>query len=312
VIEEVMTGKVLVTGGSGVVGSAVRRELAAQGYDVIAPRSADVDLTKMDDTVDFFRDVQPDVVVHLAARVHGLMGHVRAQGAVYLDNILINTHVVEASRLAGVGKVVAMGSTAVYSDQVQLPMSEDEIWLGSPHGSELGYAHAKRAMLAQLDCYRDQYGLDYAFAISTNVYGPDDKFDEEKGHVIPSLVSRLHRARRDGQPFTVWGTGSPTRDFLFSSDAAHALRLVMEHHTGAVNIASGRSVTIKDTVEALVAAAEFTGEVVWDRSKPDGQAARAYDITRLEQLGWKPEWSLGDGLAETFQWYCDHEPDVRR
>jgi GDP-L-fucose synthase len=256
--------------------------------------------------------VSPDLVAHLAARVHGLMGHIRAQGSVYLDNILINTNVVEASRLAGVRKVLAMGSTAVYSDMVQLPMNEDEIWLGPPHGSEFGYAHAKRAMLAQLECYRDQYGLDFAFAISTNVYGPDDKFDEEKGHVVPSLVSRLHAAQRDGRPFTVWGTGRATRDFLYSADAARALRLVLEQHSGAINVASGTSVTIKQTVEALTEAADFRGEVVWDQTKPDGQAARAYNVSRLEKLGWSTEWSLERGLAETFRWYSETEPNVRR
>jgi GDP-L-fucose synthase len=304
--------RVLVTGGSGVVGTAVRRELEDHGYDVLSPRSADVDLTKFDQTVDYFRTAAPDQVVHLAARVHGLMGHVHAQGSVYLDNILINTHVVEAARLAGVGKILAMGSTAVYSDAVTLPMSEREIWLGAPHYSESGYAHAKRSMLAQLDSYRDQYGLDYAFAISTNVFGPSDKFDEEKGHVIPSLVSRLHRVRRDGGPFTVWGTGRATRDFLYAADAAYALRLALEQHSGPINIASGTSVTIRETVEALVLAAGFEGEVVWDRSKPDGQAARAYDVSRLTALGFEPTWSLEKGLLETFEWYVDNEPNVRR
>lgn len=307
-----MAAKVLVTGGAGVVGTAVRRELEDHGYDVLSPTSADVDLTKFDQTVDYFQTAAPDQVVHLAARVHGLMGHVHAQGSVYLDNILINTHVVEAARLAGVSKILAMGSTAVYSDTVTLPMSEREIWLGAPHRSESGYAHAKRSMLAQLDSYKDQYGLDYAFAISTNVFGPSDKFDEEKGHVIPSLVSRLHRVRRDGGPFTVWGTGRATRDFLYAADAAYALRLALEQHSGPINIASGTSVTIRETVLALVLAAGFEGEVVWDRSKPDGQANRAYDVSRLTALGFEPNWSLEKGLLETFEWYVDNEPNVRR
>jgi len=301
-----------MTGGSGVVGTAMRRELEQHGYEVVSPGSAHVDLTKMDATADYFRSVEPQYVVHLAARVHGLMGHVRAQGSVYLDNILINTHVVEAARLAGATKILAMGSTAVYSDLVALPMREEEIWIGSPHGSEAGYAHAKRAMLAQLESYRDQYGLDYAFAISTNVYGPSDKFDEEKGHVIPSLTSRLHRALREGEPFTVWGTGRATRDFLYAADAARALRLTLEGHTGAINIATGTSVTIRETVETMVAVTGFQGEVVWDRSKPDGQAARAYDISRLTALGWQPAWSLEKGLQETFEWYAENEPNVRR
>lgn len=304
--------KVLLTGGSGVVGSALRRELEQHGAEVVSPRSSDVDLTKTDETVAYFRSVQPELVVHLAARVHGLMGHLRAQGAVYLDNILINTNVVEACRLSGARKVLAMGSTAVYSDQVHLPMREDEIWMGPPHGSEKGYAHAKRAMLAQLECYRDQYGLDFAFAISTNVYGPDDKFDEKKGHVIPSLVSRLHAAARDGEPLTAWGTGRATRDFLHSADAARALRLVLEHHSGPINVASGTSVTIKETVETLVEVAGFDGEVVWDLTKPDGQASRAYEVSRLEDLGWSTEYSLERGLADTYRWYSENEPDVRR
>lgn len=311
-MRKLVAAKVLLTGGNGVVGTAVKRELEYHGYGVISPGSADVDFTKRDQSVSYLRAVAPELVVHLAARVHGLMGHVHAQGSVYLDNILINTHVIEAARLAGVTKVLAMGSTAVYSDAVTLPMSEEEIWHGPPHGSEAGYAHAKRAMLAQLDSYRHQYGLDYAFAISTNVYGPADKFDEEKGHVIPSLISRLHRARRDGQAFTVWGTGRATRDFLYAADAARALRMVLEQHSGPINIASGTSVTIKETVEAMVAVTGFDGEVVWDRSKPDGQAARAYDVSRLSRLGWEPAWSLEKGLAETFDWYVENEPNVRR
>jgi GDP-L-fucose synthase len=304
--------KILVTGSSGVVGTALIAELREHGYDVVAVTSADVDLRDFDATRIYFDKVAPDAVVHLAATVCGLMGHMRRHGAVYLDNILLNTHVVEASREAGVAKFVAMGSAAVYSDLVPLPMSETGVWLGTPHWSEFGYAHAKRAMLAQLEAYRDQYGLEYAFALSTNVYGPNDKFDEQYGHVIPSLVSKFYRAATTGEAPTVWGTGQATRDFLYSRDAARGLRLMLEQATGPINLATGTSMPIREAVDTLQVVSGFAGTVNWDATKPDGQVVREYDTHKLTELGWSPTLSLAEGLAETYEWYATHFPNVRK
>jgi GDP-L-fucose synthase len=211
-----------------------------------------------------------------------------------------------------VSKLVAMGSAAVYSDLVPLPMSETDLWLGPPHWSEFGYAHAKRAMLAQLDAYRDQYGMEYAFALSTNVYGPNDKFDEQYGHVIPSLVSKFYRAATTGEAPTVWGTGTATRDFLYSRDAARGLRLMLEQATGPINLATGTSVPIRAAVETLQAVSGFAGTVNWDATKPDGQVVREYDTHKLTELGWSPMLSMTEGLTETYQWYATHFPNVRK
>jgi len=205
--------RVLITGVSGVAGRALVQELTVSGYEVIGANSARADLTRRDQAEELLDAIRPTYVVHLAGRVHGIMGNIHSQGQAFYDNIQINTNVVEASRRVGVKKIVAMGSTAIYSDIVSLPMREDDLWLGAPHYSEGGYAHAKRAMIAQLEAYREQYGMDYSFAVSTNLYGPGDKFDEAHGHVLPSLVSKVHRAQTLGIPLEVWGTGTVTRDF---------------------------------------------------------------------------------------------------
>jgi GDP-L-fucose synthase len=304
--------KAVVTGAAGVAGRAIVDALRASGYNVLGITSADVDLRIQGPTDEFFLAHRPDVVIHLAGRVHGLMGNIHSQGRAFYDNNQINVNVVEASRKAGVKKVIAMGSTAVYSDIVPLPITEDGIWMGPPHDSERGYAHAKRAMLAQLEAYLAEYGMDYAFVVSTNLYGPGDKFDEAHGHVLPSLVSKIHRAATQGTPVEVWGTGTATRDFLYSRDAAAAVLMILERFSGVINLATGSSVTIREAVETLVRVSDFKGEVRWDTTKPDGQHARAYDVSRLTELGWKPAHTFEAGLAETYLWYSENFANVRR
>ncbi len=235
------------------------------------------------------------------------MGNLEQPSRAYLDNVLMNTHVIEAARASGVRKVVAMGSAAIYSDLAELPMSEDDIWRGAPHDSEAPYAHAKRAMLAQLETYQRHDGLDFAYAVSTNLYGPHDRFDEQWGHVIPSLVSKFHRAVTTGEPVVVWGTGTPTRDLLFSRDAASALRTMAECGSGAFNLATGRSHTIREVVNVLAGISGYAPrEVVWDASKPDGQRLRSYDVSRLQSFGFAPHASLQSGLEQTYDWYAEH------
>jgi GDP-L-fucose synthase len=304
---------ILVTGASGVIGTALVSELRENdGRPVVALSSRDADLTDLRPTVALFERHRPSIVYHLAARVSGIMGNLRAQGQAYFDNVRINTNVVEAARLAGAGKVVAMGSAAIYSDQVALPMREEEIWLGAPHGSEAGYAHAKRGMLAHLEAYRDQYGMDYAYCVSTNLFGPNDRFDEAHGHVLPSLVSKFHRAVETGGTVTVWGSGTPRRDFLYSKDAARAMRLIGETFTGPINMATGHPVSIQDTAEMIARIAGYTRPIEWDRGKPDGQRLRAYDISRLRGLGFRQRHTLEEALRETYRWYADNIASVRR
>ena len=303
----------LVTGASGLLGHALVNELrsVAKG-EVVSLSSRDADLTDFEATRAAFERHRPGVVFHLAARVSGLMGNIKAQGQAYLDNTRMNTNVVEAARLAGTTKIVAMGSTAIYSDVVRLPMTEEQIWDGAPHYSEAGYAHAKRGMLAHLESYRDQYGLDYAYCISTNLFGPHDKFDEQHGHVIPSLMSKFLRANQRGEPVTIWGTGTPQRDFLYSKDAALALRMIAEGFTGPINMATGTAISIADTVKLITEVSGFKGAVEWDRSKPDGQKLRQYDVSKLQSLGFKPRYSLRDALLETYEWLAAHAAVARR
>lgn len=305
-------GKVLVTGASGVIGNAVVDRLQAQGYEVVAVASRDADLSDERSAMDLFRSTRPTSVIHLAARVHGLMGNLNSQGSMFYDNAKINMNVIEAARRVDVQKIVAMGSVAMYSDTVPLPMKESDVWDGPPHFSESGYGHAKRAMLAQLSAYKEQYGLDYAVALSTNLFGPKDRFDEVKGHVLPSLISKFHRGSQLGGPVVVWGSGSATRDFLYSKDAAIALQLMLERGEGTYNLATGTHHSIRETAELISRIAGFTKEITWDRDKPDGQSVREYDISRLNALGWEPTYTLEQALSETYAWYCEHHTQVRR
>jgi GDP-L-fucose synthase len=303
----------LVTGASGLLGRALVDELQAQSsLPVVGLTSRDADLTDFQATRECFARHQPKIVYHLAARVSGIMGNLKAQGQAYLDNTVMNTNVIEAARLAGASKIVALGSAAIYSDVVTLPMTEEQIWAGPPHHSEAGYAHAKRGMLAQLDAYRDQYGMDFAYCVSTNLFGPYDKFDEQHGHVIPSLLSKFHRAAHEGGKITVWGTGSPRRDFLYSKDAAAAIRLIGDRFTGPINLATGSTVSIAEVVGLINGVSGFKGEVAWDRSKPDGQKLRDYDVSKLRQLGFKPEYDLRRALEETYAWLVKHAATARR
>lgn len=305
--------RVLITGSGGVIGHALKRELQEAGYsNVLAITSGDVDLRDQVATERAFESFRPTLVFHLAGRVYGIMGNMANRGIAYLDNVRINTNVVDAARQTGCRKVVAMGSTAIYSDGVRLPMSEEEIWVGEPHHSEAPYAHSKRGMLAQLVAYKEQYGMDYAFCVSTNLFGPNDKFDEKYGHVIPSLISKFHRAAALGHSPMVWGTGKAERDFLFSFDAAYALRLVAQKFSGAINIATGKSFSIRQTVETLSRVSGYTGHIDWDTTKPDGQKMRAYDVSRLETLGFKPKHTFEEALAITYDWYDSNVMKARK
>ncbi|MBC9208484.1 GDP-L-fucose synthase [Roseomonas aerophila] len=303
----------LVTGASGLMGRALVQELRdAAGTTTVAVSSQDADLTKFEQTLEMMERHRPTIVYHLAARVTGIMGNMRAQGQAYLDNVRMNTNVIEAARIAGVRKIVAMGSAAVYSDMVRLPMVEEEVWIGPPHGSEAGYAHAKRGMLAQLEAYRDQYGMEFAFCISTNLFGPHDKFDEECGHVLPSLISKFHRAVQEDQPVTIWGTGKPERDFLYVKDAAAAMRLIGRSFSGPINLATGQAISIANVAGLLKEISGLRHELQWDRTKPDGQKMRSYDIGKLQNLGFQPGSSLKQALRETFEWYAAHCDTARR
>lgn len=307
--------KIVVTGAGGVLGSALSRALANAGYtNVELLTSQKCNLLNLDQTVSFFKEAKPKYVFHLAGYVNGIMGNIKNKGISYFNNVYINTNTIEACRLAGVKKVVAMGTVAAYPNTcVTPPFKEEMIWNGYPHESEDSYGQAKRAMLAQLIAYKDSYGLDYAFVLSTNLYGPNDKFDKEYGHVIPSLVAKFHHAKLTDGRVSVWGNGLAERDFLYSDDAAQGLIKIAGSFTGAINLATGKVNKIKEVVQFL---AECSGvgmdRVDWDTAKPNGQVVRLYDVSKLDALGVHFESSLQKGLQSTYEWYDKNATTARR
>jgi GDP-L-fucose synthase len=297
--------RIVITGGGGLVGHALNAFLNEQGYtNVVSLRSSDGDLTEWATARDIFARLAPAYVFHLAARVYGIRGNMENKGVSFRDNVLINTNVIEACRVSGVRKIVAMGSGCVYPyPSPGLPLKEDMVWQGRPHESEDSYAHAKRAMLAQLIAYNEQYGLPYAFVISANLYGPHDKFDVEHGHVTPSLVRKFVEAKQSGGRVSVWGNGSARRDFIYSSDVAGALVAIMEQVEGPVNMGSGNVHSIREIVDALCEISGLHDRVEWDALKPNGQDYREYDLTALKNTGFRPRVPLYEGLARTYAWY---------
>lgn len=304
---------ILITGGSGLAGVNLKEYLQSQGFNrILAPTSRECDLSERQTALDYFERNRPDYVFHLAGFVRGIMGNMRDQGEAYLKNTLINAHVIDACHRAGVKKVVAMGTAAMYPEpEPGVPLTEADVWKGPPHFSEYGYAQAKRAMLAQLQVYESSYGMAYAFAFCTNLYGPHDRFNTETGHVIPSLVKKFHDARQTKSSVSVWGDGSAHRDFLYIKDAARALHTIMDQVNGPVNLASGMTRKVRDVVDILAAHTGMKDRVVWDTSKPNGYLFRAYDVSRLQAAGFTCRYTLEQALHETYDWYASHSDAVR-
>lgn len=306
------TSRFLVTGGTGLVGCALVDHLKSQGYsNITSVGSRDCDLRDFNAVERLMQEVQPDYVFHMAARVHGLGGNTKYKSDVLVDNVLINTNVVEHARRSGAKKIVAMGSGCVYPElKGQQELFEEQIWIGPPHPSEDSYAHAKRLMLAQLDAAKHQYGLRSAFVISGNLYGPHDNFNVEDGHVTPSLVAKFYEAKRSNVAVKVWGTGAAIRDFSFSEDVARALVAILLHLEGPVNMGSGMRHPIRDIVSILQ---EITGvDVEWEANKPDGQLVRYYNLDRLGRTGFQASVSLNEGVSRTYAWYEQHWESARR
>lgn len=302
-----ISDRILVTGARGLVGSAVVEELRAKGYgDVVGIGREECDLMNRSDTEALFVDLRPRHVFHAAARVYGIVGNMRNRALSFHDNITINTNVIHASHLAGVKKITVMGTGAVYPyPSPRLPLVEEDIFLGRPHPAEESYAHAKRAAMAMLEAYEADHGLEWAYVISCNMFGPRDKFDIHFGHVVPSLIAKFYHARDTNGMVSVWGDGSAQRDFLYVKDCASAVRHIMERGRGAMNMGSGIVYRIRDIVTTLGRVTGMEDRIEWDPTKPNGQDYRAYDLSRLTALGFAPTYTLESGLRETWEWYCE-------
>lgn len=299
------TDKILVTGAKGLVGSALVEYLKAQGFENIIEVGRDnCDLVSTQDTRYFFEQHSPDYVFHAAARVYGIMGNMKNKALSFYDNVMINTNVVDASCRVGVKKITVMGTGAVYPyPSPALPLQEDMIFMGEPHGAEDSYAHAKRAMLAMLKAYQESYNLEWAYIVSCNLFGMRDKFDTEFGHVVPSLIKKFYDAKKAGTSVVVWGDGSAQRDFMYVKDTARVALQIMEKVNGPVNIGSGTVFKIRDIVEMIADIAGMSDKVEWDASKPNGQDYRAYDLAKINAIDFSCQYSIRDGLEETWLWY---------
>jgi GDP-L-fucose synthase len=306
--------RVLITGGTGLVGRALSRVLADVAFaDVISIGSRDCDLRDGDAVQKLFADIRPSYVFHLAARVHGIGGNKKYKSDILFDNVMINTNVIEFARRSGVKKIVAMGSGCVYPElKGQQELFEEQIWIGPPHPSEDSYAHSKRLMLAQLQAAKEQYGLASAFVISGNLYGPHDNFDVDEGHVTPSLVAKFFKASQNGQPVKVWGSGVAIRDFTYCDDAARALYEVLLKVEGPINMGSGFRHPIRDIVLTLQKICGDSVRIEWDPSKPDGQLERYYNLDKLKATGFQAKVKLAEGIQKTYDWYSANWQTARR
>jgi GDP-L-fucose synthase len=300
--------RIVVTGGAGFLGQHVVARLRAAGCrHLFVPRSADFDLSREADVVRLLRAHRPEVVLHLAAIVGGIGANRKNPGLFLYKNLVMGTLLIEHARRAGVEKFLQVGTVCSYPKHTPVPFREEALWDGYPEETNAPYGLAKKMLIAQLQAYRQQYGFRGVSVLPVNLYGPGDNFDPDSSHVIPALIRKFLEAREGGRPrVVVWGSGKPTREFLYAADAARGIVLAAERLEEAepVNLGSGREVSIADLATMVAGLVGYEGELAFDPSQPDGQPRRCLDVSRARQLlGFEAEVSLEEGLARTIAWY---------
>jgi GDP-L-fucose synthase len=308
--------RVVVTGGAGFLGSFVVEQLRAKGCRaVVAPRSREYDLVQMDAVRRLYADTNPDMVLHLAARVGGIGANEANPGRFFYDNLMMGTQLIEVGRQRGLKKFVALGTICAYPKFAPIPFKEDDIWSGYPEETNAPYGLAKKMMLVQLQAYRQQYGFNGIALFPVNLYGPRDNFDLQTSHVIPALIRKCAEAKESGaSEIILWGDGTPTREFLYVEDAAEGILLAAEHYDDPrpLNLGTGEEITIKALATMIAAEIGYKGRIVWDKTKPNGQPRRCLDVSRIKQaIGFQAKHSLRDGLRTTIRWYQANRDALR-
>ena len=295
---------ILVTGGKGFLGGHVVERFQQAGYEVVAPDKDEYDLTNPNMVKHMIFDLGPDTIIHLAAEVGGIGANQRNPGLFWYANLMMGLNILEHSRLANIENLVIV---CAYPKHAPVPFREDDMWDGYPEETNAPYGIAKKAILTGAQAYRDQYGLNTIYLQPTNLYGPGDHFDLENSHVIAALIRKMVDAREMGLPaVTLWGDGSPTREFLYAPDAAEAILQATERYDDPdpVNLGSGREVSILWLARAVAELVGFKGDIIWDTTRPNGQPRRQLDVTRArERFGFEASTNLLDGLRETIAWY---------
>lgn len=309
--------RVVVTGGAGFLGSFVVEQLRGKGCrEIFVPRSKDYDLVQMDAVKQLYSDRTPDIVIHLAARVGGIGANRANPGKFFYDNLMMGTQLMEVGRRQRLKKFVAIGTICAYPKFAPIPFREDDIWNGYPEETNAPYGLAKKMMLVQSQAYREQYGFNSIVLFPVNLYGPRDNFDLETSHVIPALIRKCVAAKEAGNAvLTLWGDGSPTREFLYVEDAAEAILCAAEHYEGSlpVNLGTGEEITISNLASMIAAEANFIGQIAWDTTKPNGQPRRCLDVSRAKELfGFQTKYSLREGLKKTMQWFFANRHNLRQ
>lgn len=305
------TTRVLVTGGAGFLGGAVVDQLRRRGArEIIVPRSAEYDLVDGAAVRRLMRDAAPDVVLHLAARIGGIAASRAHPSTFFYENAMMGLQVLHEAYAHRVAKVVAVSSVCAYPRQCAVPFRETDLWNGLPEATHDAYGIAKRILCTQAEAYRAEHGFDVVVVCPTNLFGPRDNFDRATGHVIPAMLSQLERAKRRGLgEVTFWGDGTPTRDFLYVDDCARGVVVAAERaeQCGPINLATGAGVSMDDLSRRIAALVGYRGAIVWDTTKPNGEARRIIDPTRArEWLGFSADIALDDGLARTYEWMLQH------
>lgn len=300
----------LITGGAGFLGSFVVDKLRARGIpasDIFIPRSKDYDLTNQSAVEKLYLDARPDIVIHLAAQVGGIGANRLNPGRYFYANMAMGLHLLEQARIHHIQKFVQIGTICAYPNLTPVPFKESDLWNGFPEITNAPYGIAKKALLVMCQAYRQQYNLNAIYLLPVNLFGPRDNFDLESSHVIPALIRKSIEARNaHDDHISAWGTGSASREFLYVEDAAEAILLATEKYNepAPINLGMGREISIKALTELVAKLTGFTGKIVWDPTKPDGQPRRCLDTTQArEKFGFQARTTLEEGLQKTIAWY---------